>query len=86
MDKFTFRHQGVCNHCGHIAESRETSTFVTPFFMPDHCPGCGKYMSSDDFNNKDWKFLTLKYEWVKPEFVVYDPRTWFGSYKLISKE
>jgi len=70
-------HHADCTNCGHRAKSSESSTFITPFFLPRHCEGCGEYRSSSDFNNRDYVIGMTKYKWGRPKFNPWNPLTIF---------
>lgn len=83
MSRYRVYHIGICKHCGTIGKRHDNRRFVTPFFMPDYCEGCGKFMSGRDFDNPDWEFKQIKMRWEKKKFSFFRPSTWFGSWEIV---
>lgn len=81
-------HKAVCTNCGHVARQLENREFLDPFFLPDHCEGCGEYRSSArwPYPNKDWRIETVKLRRVKQPFHPLKPSTWFSSWEPVADQ
>lgn len=80
-------HKAICTNCGHIARERTSKDLLDPWFLPDHCGGCGEYRSSASwpYQNDDWRIETVKLHRVKLPFHPLKPKTWFHTWEHVAE-
>jgi hypothetical protein len=77
-------YRAYCKKCGCTVETGESSTFLSPFFLPERCPGCHEYhsrhawsaWSSDSLYHVEYGFWRFVPDAEQRPSVWFLPWTW----------
>lgn len=80
-ERFYRRHYAACSECGHEVPHSRSGTFISPFFLPEVCAGCGQVFSrysrpAFDEKAPHWVHVIEKIE-ITPPVRTRNPFTWF---------
>lgn len=78
-------HKAVCSGCKKVHTTRESGAFISDFFLPGICSGCGEYMSSSRYSESThWRHVIEKREFI-PAVRTKNPLTWLrtGTWKVV---